>query len=89
MEKEDAIQNEFIKICGKEKSGNNVCVIDDSDDDSDSDIEPIDGFIGDERSVELESQVGGTEDALHEGVGEDDNIAMGGSSEGTTPVVGV
>ena len=52
----------------------NVCIIDDSDNAICSDIEPTNGFVGDERSDELESQVDGTEDSL---------------CEGTIPVVGV
>ena len=91
MEKEDAILNEFVKISGKDQGCNSVTVIGDSDNDSDGDIEPIDGFVGDEeRSVNSDIQAVNTENALHEGVALDDDTTTGGSAvEGMTSMVGV
>ena len=49
LEKEDLIQDEFVKISGRDRRGATVNMLDDSDDDSTSDFEPIDGFIGEDR----------------------------------------
>ena len=54
LEKEDLIQDEFVKISGRDRRGATVNMLDDSDNDSTSDFEPIDGFIGEDRD-----QVGG------------------------------
>ena len=45
---EDLIQDEFVKISGRDRRGATVNMLDDSDDDSISDFEPIDGFIGED-----------------------------------------
>ena len=76
----------------KDEGYNSVTVVDDSDNDSDGDIEPIDGFVGDEeRSVNSDIQAVNTENALHEGVvALDDDTTTGGSAvEGMTSMVGV
>ena len=50
-----------------------ICVIDNNH----SDIEPIDGCIGDEKSDHLNNRAVTSENALHEGVGKYDNATMG------------
>ena len=50
-----------------------ICVIDIDH----NDIEPIDGFIGDEKSDHLYNWAVTSENALHEGVGKYDNATMG------------
>ena len=45
---EDLIKDEFVKVSGRDRRGATVNMLDDSDDDSTSDFEPIDGFIGED-----------------------------------------
>ena len=51
IEREELILDEFVKITGRDRGSNNIDILDLNDDDSISDFEPIDGFLGDEPVV--------------------------------------
>ena len=79
IEKEDLIQDEFVKISGRDGRGSTIDMLDDSDDDSSSDFEPIDGFIGDD-SVEMETV---NDNAIPIDDGDDQTIAMQSTTDTT------
>ena len=87
IEKEDSIQDEFVKISGRERRGDIVEIHDDSDDDSNSDFEPIDGFIGDESvNIETGDHVAIQLDGDSSDDGDDQTIAMQSTTDTTVGV---